>query len=117
HADMGKTLVYSLIVGIPTAMVAGPLFARFIAPRVPVQLSGSLVTQLTSESATTPPRFAVAVFTILSPVLLMLLAAAARLTLASGSVVLTVAEFLGHPAIALLIAVLIASYTFGFARG
>src|SRR5271169_6941151 len=30
HADIGKTIMYGLIVGIPTAIVAGPLFALLI---------------------------------------------------------------------------------------
>jgi len=117
HADMGKTLIYSLLVGIPTAVVAGPLFARFIAPRVPVPLSGSLAAQLTSESARTPPQFSVAVLTVLSPVILMLAASAGEIILPLNSSLLTVLRFVGHPAIALFVAVAIAYYTFGFARG
>ena len=30
HADIGKTIAYGLIVGVPTAIVAGPLFALLI---------------------------------------------------------------------------------------
>src|SRR2546425_314347 len=30
RADMGKTIVYSLLIGLPTAMVAGPLFGKFV---------------------------------------------------------------------------------------
>ena len=30
HADIGKTIAYSLIVGVPTAIVAGPLYALWI---------------------------------------------------------------------------------------
>src|SRR5882762_9691949 len=73
HADIGKTLVYSLIVGIPTAIIAGPLLAGWIARRVSVPLSGQFVTQLTThepepiESPVTPPRFSVALFTIVLP--------------------------------------------------
>jgi len=117
HADIGKTLLYSLIVGIPTAILAGPILGRLIASRVSVQLSGALAEQLTAESAVPPPKFGVALVTILSPVLLMLAAAVARLTLPPESFGLSVTEFFGHPAVALLIAVLIALYTFGFARG
>ncbi|HMC29084.1 MAG TPA: gluconate:H+ symporter [Verrucomicrobiae bacterium] len=117
HADIGKTLVYSLLVGIPTAVLAGPILGRVIASRVSVPLSGALAAQLTTESAVAPPNFGASLFTILSPVLLMLAAAVARLTLPAESFALSVAEFFGHPAVALLIAVLIALYTFGFARG
>jgi gluconate:H+ symporter, GntP family len=34
HANVGRTLLYGLAVGVPTAIVAGPLYARFIAGRV-----------------------------------------------------------------------------------
>lgn len=117
RADVGKTLIYSLIVGIPTAIIAGPLFARFIVRRVPAQLSGSLAAQLTSESAVTPPTFLIALLTILSPVILMLAATAGEMMLPRDSAILPPIRFLGHPAVALFVAVLIACYTFGFARG
>ena len=39
-ADVGRTILYSFLVGIPTAIVAGPLFAKFISQRVPVELAG-----------------------------------------------------------------------------
>src|ERR1700752_5483243 len=32
HADVGRTILYALIIAIPTAALAGPLFARVIAP-------------------------------------------------------------------------------------
>src|SRR4051812_14106388 len=90
HADMGKTVLYSLMVGIPTAIVAGPLFARFIASRVPVGLSGNLAEQLTSESAATPPSFAVAVLTTLAPIILMLAASVGEMVFPPDSSALTI---------------------------
>src|ERR1700678_851609 len=33
-ADVGRTIVYALIIGIPTAVIAGPLYAKLIAPHV-----------------------------------------------------------------------------------
>lgn len=33
-ADVGRTVFYSLLIGLPTAAVAGPVFAKFVAPRV-----------------------------------------------------------------------------------
>ena len=33
-ADVGRTIFYGLLVGVPTALIAGPLFARIIAPYV-----------------------------------------------------------------------------------
>src|SRR5258708_10680158 len=34
HADVGRTIVYALLVGLPTAALAGPIFASWIAPRI-----------------------------------------------------------------------------------
>src|SRR6266403_1321536 len=35
-ANVGKTILYGFLIGIPTAIIAGPLFSRFIAPRLKV---------------------------------------------------------------------------------
>src|SRR5258708_13050583 len=34
HADVGLTIAYAILVGLPTAAIAGPLFATWIAPRI-----------------------------------------------------------------------------------
>src|SRR2546425_1628192 len=34
HADIGRTIVYAIVVGLPTAALAGPVFASWIAPRI-----------------------------------------------------------------------------------
>src|ERR1041384_2157925 len=36
RADVGRTILYGLIVGLPTAALAGPIFAAWVAPRVPL---------------------------------------------------------------------------------
>src|SRR6266568_8229904 len=33
-ADVGHTILYALLIGIPTAVIAGPLYAKLIAPHV-----------------------------------------------------------------------------------
>ena len=33
-ADVGRTIFYALLIGIPTAVLAGPLYAKFIAPHI-----------------------------------------------------------------------------------
>ena len=44
HADTGRTLLYSLIVGFPTAIISGPLFARF--DRAGLAEPGTMAAQL-----------------------------------------------------------------------
>ncbi|VTP81715.1 Gnt-I system [Leclercia adecarboxylata] len=63
------------------------------------------------------PSFAVSVWTSLVPVVLMALRAVCEMVLPKGHPVLGVAEFLGDPVMATLIAVLIALFTFGLNRG
>jgi GntP family gluconate:H+ symporter len=54
-ADVGKTILYSLLVGIPTAIIAGPLLGNILARRVPLQASGELIAQFTVSR---PPEVA-----------------------------------------------------------
>ncbi|MFL6074904.1 MAG: gluconate:H+ symporter [Mycobacteriales bacterium] len=118
-ADLGTTLLYGLIVAVPTVAIAGPLFARFASryadPRPPPNLIEQLVHETPDERDR--PGFAVTLLTVLLPVALMLVRTVADLRLDSGSGVRTWCDFIGDPVVALLAAVLLAMYTFGFARG
>lgn len=62
------------------------------------------------------PSFGISIFTAVLPVLLMTFRAFLEIFFPS-SPLLPTAEFLGEPAIALLISVLLAIYTFGLGRG
>lgn len=115
-ADTGRTLFYSLIVGLPIAAIAGPLYGRFISRRMHVDL-GVLANQLTVTSAAArAPSLAVTLFTILLPVGLMMLAALAQATLADGAVRRWVG-LAGSPLVALLVTTIVAMFTFGRACG
>jgi GntP family gluconate:H+ symporter len=95
-ADTGRTLLYSIIVGIPVAIIAGPVFGRFISRRVHVE-PGPMAEQLTGDtSAAKPPSLAATLITILLPVGLMLVTS---------------------PLLAMLAATLLSFYTFGRACG
>jgi gluconate:H+ symporter, GntP family len=119
-ADTGRTLFYSLVVGLPVALVSGPLFGRFISRRVDVK-AGAMADQLSPElsSGVDGPRLpslGITLLTILLPVLLMLLAALSQATLADGPVRQWVG-FAGSPLVAMLLAALLALYTLGTACG
>ncbi|HEY0457430.1 MAG TPA: gluconate:H+ symporter [Verrucomicrobiae bacterium] len=117
--DVGKTILYSLLIGFPTALVAGPLFAKWITPRVPLELSGDVAQQLIQEGPARhkSPGFGLALFTILLPVLIMLLKTLLDLTAPMENVVRHTFDFLGEAPVALLISVLVALYTFGLRIG
>jgi GntP family gluconate:H+ symporter len=115
-ADTGRTLFYSIIVGFPVAIVAGPLFGRFISRRVNVA-PGSMGEQLTgSPTAARTPSLGVTLITILLPVLLMLLAALAQATMPDGAARRWIG-FAGSPLVAMLAATLLSLYTLGRACG
>jgi gluconate:H+ symporter, GntP family len=115
-ADTGRVLFYSLIVGFPVAIVAGPIFGRFISRRVNVA-PGSMGELLTgSPAAARTPSLGITLITILLPVLLMLLAALAQATMPDGAARRWVG-FAGSPLVAMLAATLLSLYTLGRACG
>jgi len=117
-ADVGKTIFYAVLIGLPTAIVGGPLFGSFISRRVHVALSGSFAEQLSQDGDDANlPGFATTLFTILLPVLLMLLATVADITLAGDQPLRQWMDFLGNPIVALVVAVLVSFYVFGARRG
>lgn len=117
-ADIGKIIFYSLLVGTPTAVLAGPLLGKFLARRVPFEPAGELAAQFTQKAKERNlPGFAITVFTILLPVLLMLLATVIDLVFPQSSGFRKAIDFTGHPIVALLIAVLFSFYSLGYASG
>ena len=117
-ADIGKTIFYGLLVALPTAAIAGPIFGAWIARVIPGQPNEELVAQIAHEPDTSNlPSFGATLFTVLLPVFLMLLKTFADVMLADGHIVRAWLDMIGHPITALLLALLLSLYTFGHARG
>ncbi|KAF1048449.1 MAG: High-affinity gluconate transporter [Herbaspirillum frisingense] len=117
-ADIGKTIFYGLIVGLPTVIIAGPMFGSFISRYVDIKPSDELMAQLAREPQTKNlPGFAVTLITVLSPVFLMLLKTFVDVALPEGHAMRDLMDFIGNPIVALLAALLLAIWTFGLARG
>jgi len=116
-ADMGRTILYSLLIGLPTAILAGPLFGQFVSGRVDVELRGVAEQLAPATQPKTAPSFLLTVSTILLPVLLMLGSSVANLLLPKEHSLRVCADFAGHPAVAMLAAVLFSLYSFGYRRG
>lgn len=122
HGDVGRTLLYALLVGIPCAVLAGPLYTRWIMPRLALSGSNPLADELSHHDPNrSMPTFAVAISTILLPVVLMMLGSLTQTRLAGATGLLgaiaSVLLFVGNDDIALLIGVLISFYTLGMQRG
>lgn len=117
-ADIGKTIFYGLLVALPTAAIAGPIFGAWIAKYIPGQPNEELVAQIAHEPDTSNlPSFGITLLTVLLPVFLMLLKTFADVVLPDGHIVRAWLDMIGHPITALLLALLLSLYTFGHARG
>jgi GntP family gluconate:H+ symporter len=124
-AQLGITLAFGLLVAIPTVALCGPLFSYVAARWVPVQApetAGGVDTRTeraASDEVKRPPSFGVTLTTILFPVVLMLLKALADIIWDSDKTnrARLIFDFIGEPLVALFLAVVLASITFGYAVG
>jgi len=122
NADIGRTIAYALIVGIPTAIVAGPLFARLAARYVTLPDFNPMAAQFVEDDEKNAadrdlPGFGITLATVLLPVVLMLVGSWANLFFAPNTTANNFLRLIGHPDMALLLAVLLSFYTFGKRRG
>ncbi|HDR9798132.1 TPA: GntP family permease [Burkholderia cenocepacia] len=120
-ADIGKTIAFGLVVGVPTAIIAGPLFALMISKFVKLPENNPLASQFvdsrTDGGKRELPSFGITLFTILLPVVLMLVGSWADLVFAPKSLPNNLLRFAGNSDVALLIAVLVSFWTFGAKQG
>jgi len=112
--DMGVTLGLGVLVAIPTAIVAGPLFGSFIAKRVELPPATALLGNAPEKEDTgRRPGFALSVAMLLLPVVLMLCKSVADLALTEDTPAYTALDTIGTPVVALTLTVLLAMVTLG----
>jgi GntP family gluconate:H+ symporter len=117
-ADVGRTILYALLIGIPTAVLAGPLYAKLIAPHVHLQNDNPMAAEFVEHDANRSlPSFGLTLFTILLPVFLMLVGSWADSIAAPGSGLNQTIRLIGNDDMALLIGVLMSFFTLGRLRG
>jgi Gnt-I system high-affinity gluconate transporter/Gnt-II system L-idonate transporter len=110
-ADLGKTLLLGLLVAVPTVLLAGVFFPKFLKNMTANPPAGFFEQKKFEPSAL--PGFAKSLFIALSPVLLMAVATVAELTLPKENPVLAWLKFFGDPGFAMLLAVLLGLLFFG----
>lgn len=115
NADIGKTLLYGIIVAIPAIIVAGPLLSRTLKGINATPLKEFLNPVILKEEEM--PGMANSIISALLPVILIAIAALAQFTMPEDFFLTKILVFMGNPAIAMLIAVLVAIYTLGLGRG
>jgi gluconate:H+ symporter, GntP family len=117
-ADIGRTIFYALLVGLPTAVIAGPLYAKLIARHIHLPSENPMAAEFVDHGAERSlPGFWLTLFTILFPVILMLVGSWADAIAAPHSGLNEGLHLIGNDDMALLIGVLLSFFTLGRMRG
>lgn len=113
-ADVGTVIIYGLLVGIPTIIVAGPIWVNLYCGRdASASQQVFLKTQGASVGAARAlPGFGITLLTIGLPLILMVFKTATA-SLPDGLWVKMAAQFVGNPLIALMISVGFAYWSLG----
>jgi GntP family gluconate:H+ symporter len=140
NADLGRTLLFGIIVAIPTVILGGPLLgnvlSRWVAspdaktllfghdPRSDDGLSttepdtgGGTSTLVAPKPTLKTPSITATLGTMLLPVVLMLIRAIAEMSLPEGDSIRHGAELIGEPTVALFAGCVLAMFTFGLGIG
>ncbi|WP_448698318.1 gluconate:H+ symporter [Mucilaginibacter sp. AW1-3] len=114
HADLAKTFVYGIIIAIPAIVIAGPIFAKTLknmrsSPTIILQAD-----QLTEEEL---PGIGNSIISALLPVLIIGGATLIVRIFNDNTVIKNIAGFISEPAIAMILTIVIATYTLGMRMG
>lgn len=114
-ADLGKTLVYGLIIAVPTIALAGPLFGSTLKKMQITPEQGLL--NIHFREANELPGLGISLATALLPLILLTITTALDPVLVAGSGLQRFIAIIGDPNIAMLLSVLVAAYFLGLRRG
>jgi len=113
-ADMGKVLVYGIIIAIPAVIVAGPLLGRFLKN---IQSAAAPVVSSPEKIQVQLPKAFPSFMIALLPVLLITLSVVYNAFLDQAHPLRQFFSFVGEPVIALFVSVILAIYYFGIRAG
>jgi Gnt-I system low-affinity gluconate transporter len=111
QADLGRVILYGALVGLPTALLVGPLYGRWISRLMPDVGQNTMAEVPEWEGPL--PSFPLVLGLILFPIGLIVMK---TLTQASGHA-LGAVSFIGSPPVALLLATFLSFYFLGVRRG
>lgn len=114
-ADLGKTLIYGLIIALPAIIIAGPVLGTLLR-NVKIDLVGLFASKEDIPYENLPPALPSFIIAML-PVFLITSSVISRSFLPAESLLNKILAFLGDANIALLLAVLVALWYFGLHSG
>jgi len=115
-ADVGKVIMYGLIVGLPAAAVAGPIWGKYLGKTLFLEPPAHLckVDRIPDEKL---PAFGLTLFTVLLPLLIMVAKTIIELNAPKDAAYMQAVNFIGNPITALLISALFAYWSLGLHQG
>ncbi len=122
-ADIGWVIVFGFILGIPTAIIAGPVFGKYIAGKINIGPPSDLFVSGHENSGKDKPlpEFWLVFLLISTPLLLILAGTFINFGVAKSyiteSLFTSILIFVGHPFSALIIATLLAIWFLCMRRG
>ncbi len=115
HADLGKTLLYGLVIAVPAIIIAGPLFGSTLKRYHP-HISEELLPE-ESIPVDKLPGLGVSLFSALLPLVLLAITTLAGNLFPKNSFPDKFIDFIGNPDIAMFLSVLAAIYFLGIRCG
>ncbi|MGE2434855.1 gluconate:H+ symporter, partial [Morganella morganii] len=115
-ADIGTVIVAGLAVGLVASLIGGPLFLKFFGDRLPFKVVPAAFADLKVREEKDLPSLGAALFTVLLPIVLMLIKTTADLNMSKDSPLFTFLQFIGNPITAMFIAAFAAYYVLGIRR-
>lgn len=118
-ADLGYVIIFGFIAGLPAAVIAGPLLARYLSKRMHITSPEDMVTEM--EVPANAPSAGTILLIIAIPIFLIVCNTVLNSPLFDEgtlpSWVIFGADLLGHPFVALIIANIVAWYFLGIKKG
>ena len=111
--DMGWVVLWGIIIGFPTAVIAGPVFGSFIAKKIYIPAPEEIAETNPEilDASGKLPSFGIIALIISTPLLLILMSTLIGVGVKSGvfekNLVTEILTFIGHPFTALIIATLL----------
>jgi Gnt-I system high-affinity gluconate transporter len=115
HADMGRTLMYGLIIGLPTVVIAGPIFSKTLKKINPPLLKTFAPTPIPDDKR---PGLFNSVVSSLFPVILIGITGLLKLLSTPETHALnTFITFISDPAMVMFVSLCAATFTLGLGLG
>ena len=119
-ADLGWVMLFGIIIGLPSAIVAGPVYAKYISRKVPgevpLYMNNPIETNNQNEKRSLPKTSNIIILIII-PLALIITNTVAAVTMNDENTLKTILLFVGNPMIALLITTLLCFWILGVKSG